>query len=439
MSTATLSSLIGVLILGQVAGFALVARHRYRGKFRALQTQAFGAGPDAPPYRTPSHAEEESQDNVDPDEVDAFPSAWAGYKEFVVQRRTPEDRNGDVCSFHLAPADGARLPAFRPGQYLTFKLEIPNGDAGSTKSVVRCYSLSDRPRSDLYRVSIKRVPAPPGRAELPGGVASSHFHDLVREGTRLAVRAPSGHFHLIEDGDLPIVLIAGGIGITPMLSILNALAHWADPREVWLFYGVRNGTEHIMKEHLETLRDTHPGFHLRVVYADPADADIPGIDYHQRGYIDIRLLQAALNLARYEYYVCGPPPMMEALVPALETAGVPAWNIHYESFGPASLNRGQTSPQAQAQALAKNPITVRFGKTGTSVSWDPSASESLLELIEDQGIRVDSGCRAGSCGCCETRIETGEVLYRQQPDADVKPGHCLLCIATPSTDITLDI
>ena len=231
------------------------------------------------------------------------------------------------------------------------------------------------------------------------------------------------------------MLIAGGIGITPMLSILNALAHWADPREVWLFYGVRNGTEHIMKEHLETLRDTHPGFHLRVVYANPSDADIPGIDYHHRGYIDIRLLQEVLNLGRYEYYVCGPPPMMEALVPALETAGVPAWNIHYESFGPASLNRGQTLTQAQGES----PITVRFGKSGTSVPWDPAASESLLELIEDQGIRVDSGCRAGSCGCCETRIEAGEVLYRQQPDADVKPGHCLLCIATPSTDLTLDI
>jgi ferredoxin-NADP reductase len=364
MSTATLSSLIGVLILGQVAGFALAARHRYGGTFRALQTQAFGDGPGARAEPIHGDAGQAARDDVDPDEAGAFPSAWAGYKAFVVQRRTPEDRNGDVCSFHLAPADGARLPAFRPGQYLTFKLEIPNGEAGSTKSVVQCYSLSDRPRSDYYRVSVKRVPAPPGRAELPDGVASSHFHDRVREGTRLAVRAPSGHFHLIEDGELPIVLIAGGIGITPMLSILNALAHWADPREVWLFYGVRNGTEHIMKEHLETLRDTHPGFHLRVVYADPSDADLPGIDYHHRGYIDIRLLQEALNLGCYEYYVCGPPPMMEALVPALETAGVPAWNLHYESFGPASLNRGQTTPQA----LAKNPITVRFGKTGTSVS-----------------------------------------------------------------------
>jgi ferredoxin-NADP reductase len=435
MSTATLSSLIGVLILGQVAGFALVARHRYRDKFRALPTQAFGDRPGAPTHRIPSDAKQENRDNVDPDELGAFPSAWAGYKEFVVRQRTLEDRKGDVCSFRLVPADGARLPAFRPGQYLTFKLEIPNGDDGSTKSVVRCYSLSDRPRSDLYRISIKRVAPPPGRADLPWGVASSHFHNLVREGTRLAVRAPSGHFHLIEDGDLPIVLIAGGIGITPMLSILNALAHWADPREVWLFYGLRNGTEHIMKEHLETLRDTHPGFHLRVVYANPSDEDIPGIDYHHQGYIDIRLLQEVLNLGRYEYYVCGPPPMMEALVPALETAGVPTWNIHYESFGPASLNRGHTSTQAQGES----PITVRFGKSGTSVSWDPSASESLLELIEDQGIRVNSGCRAGSCGCCETRIEAGEVLYRQQPDADVKPGHCLLCIATPSTDLTLDI
>ena len=191
----------------------------------------------------------------------------------MVQRRVVEDPGGCVRSFYLAPADGGPLPPYKPGQYLTFNLEVPDPAGGPPRSLVRCYSLSDRSRPDSYRITVKRVPAPPGRPELPPGAASNHFHDRIEEGATVSVRAPSGHFHLNEDSPLPIVLIAGGIGITPLLAILNTLAHWSDPREVWLFYGVRNGSEHIMKAHLETLKLGHPQLHLHVCYSEPGADD----------------------------------------------------------------------------------------------------------------------------------------------------------------------
>jgi ferredoxin-NADP reductase len=303
------------------------------------------------------------------------------------------------------------------------------------KTLVRCYSLSDRPRPDRYRISIKRVPAPADRPEAPPGLSSNFFHDHVQKGTILMVKAPSGHFHLMEDKPLPVVLIGGGIGITPMLSILNTLLENGSTREIWLYYGVRNGAEQIMKEHLQSLAKAHANFHLHLCYSNPSDNEVAGVDYQHNGRVDISLLRATLKLMRYQFYVCGPKPMMESLVPGLEEWGVDTNDIYYESFGPATLVKHE-KPKAIPEGISAQTITVTFSKAGTHVPWDPDAG-SLLEFAEAQGIEVESGCRAGSCGCCQTLLETGEVEYSQQPDADVEPGHCLLCISTPKGNLTL--
>ena len=427
MSNATLVLLITAAILAQVAAIGLFGWQRRRADLRVLERQAVGgAGAAGLTAGRPRH----ELDPAPAAEVEsAAAGAWSGYREFVVQRRVIEDSNDAVCSFYLIPADGQPLPTYKPGQYLTFRLEVPNPAGGAPKTLVRCYSLSERPRTDYYRVTIKRCPPPPGRPDLPPGASSTYFHDAIREGARVWARAPAGHFCLTDDGPLPIVLIGGGIGITPLLSILNTLCHRADPRPVWLFYGVRNGVEHIMAEQLKTLSEGHPGVRLQVCYAEPGPDDCLGRDYQQQGYVNLPLLQRTLGFGRHEFYVCGPPAMMESLVPALEAEGVPPADIHYESFGPASLNRPVSTTRA-------NVGVVRFSRSGKTAPWDGSAA-SLLELAEGQGILVDSGCRAGSCGTCETRIESGEVEYSQTPDADLKPGHCLLCIATPKADLTL--
>ena len=143
------------------------------------------------------------------------------------------------------------------------------------------------------------------------------------------------------------------------------------------------------------------------------------------------MLRSTLKLMRYQFYVCGPKPMMESLVPGLASWRVESRDIFYESFGPATLIRHDKPISVNVE-----PITVTFGQSDRRIGWSAKAA-SLLELAEENGVDVASGCRAGSCGSCQTRLIAGEVEYQQQPDAEIEPGHCLLCISTPKCDITL--
>ncbi len=372
-------------------------------------------------------------------------AAWPGFRTFRIDRKVVEDAAQSICSFYLMSEDGQPLPPFLPGQFLTFRLDIPTA-TGGTEQVVRCYSLSDAPRSDCYRISIKRVPPPKGR-HVPPGRSSTFFHDQVAAGSLLQVRAPAGHFH-ISRSDAPAVLIAGGIGITPMLSILNWCLAEQPGREIWLFYGVRNGRELVMKPHLEALAAEHPNFHLRLCFSDPLPEDVAkenatGHDYLHHRRIDVNLLRMQLPLKPYHFYLCGPTPMLESLVPALEDWGVPDARIHFEAFGPSSIERKQSAAVAAPQTGAPDTetidtgIVVTFAKSGKQLPWQPAAG-NLLEFAESHGIAVDSGCRAGSCGSCQTTILAGEVAYRQAPDYDPEPGTCLLCSCTPKTNVTLE-
>jgi len=189
-------------------------------------------------------------------------AAWPGFRTFRVERKVVEDAAQSVCSFYLVPQDGQPLPSFLPGQFLTFRLDVASA-AGGNEQIIRCYSLSDAPRPDRYRVSIKRMPPPMG-CDVPPGRSSNFFHDHVAAGSLLQVRAPAGHFH-IDRGDAPVVLIGGGIGITPMLSMLNWCLAEQPGRELWLFYGVRAGRELVMKAHIKAMEDEKAKFHLQQV------------------------------------------------------------------------------------------------------------------------------------------------------------------------------
>ncbi len=424
MTTSTLALIILAAILVQVAVVMLSGFYRRKRQYRSLDARK----PDTGKIASSSTATASSTERLTTDR------SQENFKEFVVQRREIEDDNQSICSFYLVPADGKSLAGYRPGQFLTFKLQIEDPNSHELKTVVRCYSLSDAPRPDYYRVSIKRVPAPVGQPDLPPGLASSFFHDHVQQGSRLWLKAPAGHFHLMDDEPLPIVLIGGGIGITPMLSILNTLLENGIKREIWLYYAVCNGSEQIMKTHLQTLARSYDNFHLHLCYSAPNENDVEGVDYQHRGFVDIPLLRTTLKLMRYQFYVCGPRPMMESLVPGLEDWGVDSADIYYESFGPASIIRHTKAEQA---VVATQPITVTFGRSGKSIPWDVSA-DSLLAFAEANDIEVESGCRAGSCGACQTAVISGELDYNQEPDADIVPGHCLLCISTPKNDLTLD-
>jgi len=351
--------------------------------------------------------------------------AWSGWRTFKVTRKFFEDEARSVCSFYLVPADGKPLPSYSPGQFLTFQVALPDA-TGVSEQVVRCYSLSDMPRAEGYRVSIKRAPAP--------GRASHYFHDQVEVGHLLQVRAPSGHFYL-ERGDEPVVLIGGGIGITPMLSMLNwSLTHQPE-REVWLFYSVHNVREWVMKAQLESLALAHPNFHLWLCISHPQSQDVAGRDYRHHGRVDIALLRAQLALKPYQFYICGPTAMLESLVPALEDWGVVQERIHFEAFGPASIKRAAKPATATHSA---NQTVVNFALSEKKLSWD-AASNSLLEFAEANGVSINSGCRSGCCGSCQTKLRAGEVSYRQPPEFDLETGTCLPCVCTPKTNVTLEL
>jgi ferredoxin-NADP reductase len=232
-------------------------------------------------------------------------------------------------------------------------------------------------------------------------------------------------------------MIAGGVGITPMVSMLHWLARAAPERRVHLVHATQNGGTHAFRLELRTLFEARRAFRQTVVYSAPRPEDVLGRDHDREGYVDLELLGPILAaMGRCAVYVCGPPQMMETLVPALRLGGVDEADLHYEAFGPASLPR----PAGPPPDLAGRPgiaWPVRFLRSGRTLAWS-GHSESLLDFAEGNGVAIDSGCRSGQCGSCETRLVSGGVHYSRQPDWDVAAGHCLPCICIPTSPVELD-
>ena len=426
MTSLELLGLITAAMLLQLAlGIGVVLRRRQAGsrvaqRGTASLSQEF-AGPADPADRAGGAA-----------------SAWSGWREFRVVQRVLEDAQGSRCSFYLQPVDGQPLPDFKPGQYLTVRLDLgPSaGSPGATsRTLTRCYSLSDEPRPDAYRITIKRVPAPAEHPDARPGVVSTHFHDHVQVGEVLRVKAPAGHFCIDPDPGVPVVLIGGGIGITPMMSMLRWCVQHQPQRPVHLFYGLRSSQEHAFKRVLEDLAASATALRLHIVYSRPGAEDLLGRDYQHLGHVDVDLLRRTLPHGRHQFYVCGPAAMMQTLVPALADWGVAAADIHCEAFGPASVKPPGLPGEPMAAATAS--FEVKLQRSGRTLTWSGQET-SLLEFVERHGVEVASGCRSGGCGSCETRVLEGRVQYAQAPDHEVAPGHCLLCVGRPASALVLE-
>jgi len=233
--------------------------------------------------------------------------AWPGWRDFRIVRRQSEDADGAICSFYLKPCDDGTLPGFQPGQYLTFSVRT-DPDA---KEQVRCYSLSEYGDASQYRISIKRAPQnDKPSAQLP---VSVYFLDTLQVGDVVKVRAPMGRFVLDTSSNVPVVLIAGGIGITPLLAMLHWLLAKQPERRVDLFYGARNSREMAFRAHIGTLAEKHPNFSFHLVFdsPDPDDHLLPG--YREGRFIDTGLLQKHLPFGDRQFYLCGPNAMMRAM------------------------------------------------------------------------------------------------------------------------------
>jgi ferredoxin-NADP reductase len=352
--------------------------------------------------------------------------AWTGFRPFILRQKLRESE--DVASFHLVPEDGQPLPPYLPGQFLTVRLAIP----GVERPVVRSYSLSDVARSDHYRLTIRRIGSRRREPEVKAGLASSHMHDRLAVGDRIEAKAPAGMFTIdVSQKDQPVVFIGGGIGITPLLSMLNSIAAAAAPREAWLLFAVRDDVDYIMRTQLETLARTHANIRLRAFYSRaPRAVDSADI---QVGHIDLDALKRLLPSNAYDFYVCGPAAMMESVTRDLQAWGVPTDRVHTEAFGPATVKQAVHRPTAQPDC----GFDVTFERSGVTAQWS-SCESPLLELAEEHAVAITFGCRAGSCGTCVTRLLSGSVRYLRQPNAPLEAGEILPCIAVPTEPLSLD-
>lgn len=245
---------------------------------------------------------------------------WTGYREFSVVDKVMESE--EITSFYLKPGDGLEIPVFKPGQYLTIKAEIP----GESYNHLRQYSLSDAPGQPYYRISVKRER---GNGEYPDGVVSSWLHDQVEQGDSIPVSAPAGDFHLHDTEEKPLVLISGGVGLTPLMSMWNDVKNRQPNRHVTFIHAARNGKVHAFKKEME---ESVPGV-AHIIYENPDDQDLLEGLFTRKGYIDFEWLKETAP-KEADFYFCGPTGFMKAVYGILQDWGVPENQIHYEFFGP---------------------------------------------------------------------------------------------------------
>jgi ferredoxin-NADP reductase len=279
---------------------------------------------------------------------------------------------------------------------------------------------------------VKHQLAPPDRAELPDGCASSHLHAHVKAGATLDIAGPAGAFVLDEDSDRPVVLLSGGVGVTPMLSMLHRLCS-TSRRRVYFVHACENGDVHAFRDEVARLQASREDVVTHVCYRRPEPIDVTMQRFNSRDLITRETLQRVLPLDDYDVYLCGPTPFMQANWRLLRSLGVDKTRIRHEFFGPASV-LGQ-------DAIDEQPVTapaVCFMPSGKTLAWDPSC-HSLLEFAERAGFEPSFSCRAGLCGSCASELIDGTVEYAEPPLDEPRDGEVLLCCARPSSAVTIRI
>lgn len=252
-------------------------------------------------------------------ELQAADGGWIGWREFRIEAKVRE--SDVITSFVLRPIDGLPVVLHRPGQYLTFR--IPIEGLGPQK---RNYSISSSPNGETYRISVKREPL---------GLVSNFLHDVAIEGSILQVAPPTGDFYLSADPQRPIVLLSGGVGLTPMVSMFESIAGSDAKVSVHYVHAAQNGRVHAMGDHIRSLSANRPNLSTAVFYRDPHETDLKGEQYDHEGYVTIDWLAFNTPIDEADFYLCGPKPFLAAFVTGLADAGVATDRIHYEFFGPA--------------------------------------------------------------------------------------------------------
>jgi ferredoxin-NADP reductase/MOSC domain-containing protein YiiM/ferredoxin len=355
------------------------------------------------------------------------PPAWPGFRRLTV---TGIERESDsVISVRFEDPDGAPLPAARPGQYLTLRIQPADG----RRSLLRNYSLSGPPDAGYYRIAVKRERE---------GAASGYLHTHLRVGDQLDIAAPRGTF-ILDGSDAPVLLISAGIGATPVLAMLHALAGAHAVRQIWWLHGARSKRDHSFAAEARSLLASLPNARSRVYYSRPDPNDREGRDFDKTGRLAPSALVELEPPRNAEAYLCGPTPFMEEISAGLAALGLDAASIHTEPFGPApGLTPGIAStptrtPHPPSGEPGSGP-TIEFARSNLTIPWSNDYA-SLLELAEACDVPVRWSCRTGVCHNCETTLIAGTLDYNPDPVEPPADGSALICCSRPHGDAVLDL
>ncbi|MFT6422438.1 MAG: ferredoxin-NADP reductase [Candidatus Azotimanducaceae bacterium] len=349
---------------------------------------------------------------------------WEGRKTFKVIELKKEADNVTTITFQ-SNSEGY-LPDYEPGQHITVSC-CPMSD--SEEIVTRAYSLTgpafvhDR---KTYSISVRHQKATDEKGEYVEGIMSSYINTHLQIGKDVELTPPGGNFIVPLNAVQPVVIFAGGIGITPFISYLESINPQAEGPEIWLFYANQNSRLHAFKKRIAELNASIDRLKVINIYNQPLDCDIPGLDYDRAGYVGAGDVEAYLIENNARYYMCGPQPMMDAISRGLQERGVPAFAIFYEIFrSPAKINN---DPSLRHKVI--------FAKSGRTEIWTTDKG-TLLNFGEKLGIQMPSGCRVGQCESCSTRVIAGNVQHLNGVEPSDE-GACLTCQCIPAGDITID-
>jgi ferredoxin-NADP reductase/MOSC domain-containing protein YiiM len=357
----------------------------------------------------------------------AHPAA-PGFRPLAVTAIDQE--SADVLSLTMQSPDGQPLPPARPGQYVVLRLRR----TASGPPLFRSYSLSASLSGARYRISVKIE---------PNGAAGTYLREHVRVGDALDASSPRGSF-ILRSGEQPVVLLSAGIGATPVLAMLHALAAARSTRQVLWVHGARDRQHHPFAAEVRRLMLALTHGRSYVCYSRPGPRDRRGEDFDATGHLSRSVLDDVRVPPEADVYLCGPTRFMAAMKEALATVGVAPERIHVETFNgsesmaPGVVGAATRAPHLPSDDASTGPV-ISFARSGIAAHWKASAYRSILELAEACDVPVRWSCRTGVCHSCESGLISGAVTYEPDPLDPPAEGNTLICCSRPQGDVAIDI
>ena len=399
--------------------------HARVGLERALRIEALSPG-----WRSSFEALLQSQTSGNAGlvpEAAAHPAA-PGFRPLAVAAIDQESE--DVLSLTMRSPAGQTLPTALPGQYVVLRLQ----PAAGGPPFFRSYSLSGPLSTERYRISVKIE---------PNGAAGSYLREHVRVGDALDVSSPRGSF-ILQSGGRPVLLLSAGIGATPVLAMLYALAAAGSTRQVLWLHAARDRQHHPFAAEVRRLSLSLTHGRSYVCYSRPGSGDKMGEDFDATGHLSRSVFDEIGVPREADVYLCGPTRFMADMKETLATLGVAPERIHVENFnGGESMTPGVAGGATGVPHVPKDDANtgplVSFARSGIAAHWKTPAYQSILELAEACDVPVRWSCRTGVCHSCESGLVSGAVVYGPEPLDKPAEGNLLVCCAQPIRDVVIDL